>query len=112
MSNMVSEFITLESLGSFTVMVFVVALVVQFTKGFLKRQFSDYVVRHEAFVVALILVFAWNWYAGFFVGGASEIVLKVLLCVINGMLVALAAIGGYDVIADPRAEKELPFNRG
>lgn len=106
---MTSEFITLESLGSFAIMVFVVAMVVQFTKGFVKKTFSDYAVRYEAFIVALILVFTWNWYAGFFAGGTSELVLKILLCLINAMLVTLTAIGSYDVIADPKAEKEFPL---
>ena len=36
---MVSDFLTLESMGSFTVMVLVVSLVVQFTKGLVKRSF-------------------------------------------------------------------------
>lgn len=105
---MAQEFLTLESMGSFAVMVFVVALVVQFTKGMVKKKFSDYVVRYEAFVVALILVFAWNGYVGFFGGNINEIILKVLLCVLNAMIVTVAAIGSYDVIADPKAEKKWP----
>jgi len=103
-----SDFLALESLGSFAVMVFVVTLVVQFTKSMVKKKFSDYVVRYEAFVVALILVFAWNGYVGFFGGNINEIILKVLLCVLNAMIVTVAAIGSYDVIADPKAEKKWP----
>lgn len=106
---MMSDFLTLESLGSFAVMVFVVTLVVQFTKSMVKKQFSDYAVRYEAFVVALILVFAWNGYVGFFGGNINEMILKVLLCVFNAMLVTVAAFGSYDVVADPKAEKEWPL---
>ncbi len=106
---MMSDFLTLESLGSFTVMVLVVTLAVQFTKSMVKKKFSDYAVRWEAFIVALILVFAWNGYIGFFSGNANEILLKVLLCIFNAMLVTLAAFGGYEIIADPKAEKKLPY---
>jgi len=105
---MVSDFLTLESMGSFTVMVVVVSLVVQFTKGLVKKRFSDYAVRWQAFIIALILVFAWNWYVGFFSGNANEIPLKVLLCILNAILVTVAAFGSYEVITDFRAKKRRP----
>lgn len=64
----------------------VTALVVQFTKGLLKKQFDDYVVRIYAFVVALILNFIFAS-AGSGIQGAT-------LTVLNSVLVTLTAMGG------------------
>ena len=93
-----NEFMNYETLATFSGLAAAVAIIVQFTKSIIKKQFADYAVRIYAFVVALVLtfVFARN----------GEGVEGIALTVINAILVTLAAVGGYEVIADPFAEKK------
>lgn len=93
-----NEFMTVENLATFSGLVAAVAIIVQFTKSIIKKQFADYAIRIYAFIIALILtfIFAKN-------GDGIE---GIALTVINAILVTLAALGGYEVIADPFAEKK------
>lgn len=93
-----NEFMNYETLATFSGLVAAVAIIVQFTKSVIKKQFADYAIRIYAFIIALILtfIFARN-------GDGIE---SIALTVINAILVTLAAVGGYEVIADPFAEKK------
>ena len=93
-----NEFMNYETLATFSGLAAAVAIIVQFTKSIIKRQFADYAIRIYAFIIALVLtfIFARN----------GEGIEGIALTVINAILVTLAALGGYEVIADPFAEKE------
>lgn len=91
------DFFTLEALATFAGITTVTALIVQFTKGLVKKQFDDYVVRIYAFIVALVLNFI-------FVPAGSGIQ-GVALTVLNSVLVTLTAMGGYEAFTDPLAQK-------
>lgn len=96
---MPQDFITIDYLTTFAGMVAVVALIVQFTKGIVKARFEDWAVR--------LYTLGWAWaLQGFvcFVQGRLTTE-HIGLAVLNGILVALAAIGAYEAIADPKAEK-------
>lgn len=93
-----NEFFTPEMLATFAGLTAAVGVIVQFTKSIIKRQFNDYAVRIYTFAVSLILTFIFAP-AGFDIEG-------VVLTIINSILVALAAMGGYEVISDPGAEKK------
>jgi len=93
-----NEFMNYETLATFSGLVAAVAVIVQFTKTLVKKQFADYVVRIYAFIIALILTFAF--------ARAGEGFDGALLTIINAMLVTLAAIGGYEIITDPFAQKK------
>jgi len=92
------DFFTLETLATFAGITAATALIVQFTKGLVKKQFDDYVVRIYAFVVALILTFIF--------APAGEGASGVALTILNAILVTLTAMGGYEAITDPTAKKE------
>ena len=102
---MPSDFITAEYLYTFAGMVIVLGLIVQFTKGLVKQLFSDFAVRLYAFAWALVLVFAVYWHQGLFDAAGREIAMLALLGLINAIIVTLAAMGGYEVLTDPRAEE-------
>lgn len=93
-----NEFMNYETLATFGGLAAAVAIIVQFTKSIIKRQFADYAIRIYAFIIALVLtfIFARN----------GEGIEGIALTVINAILVTLAALGGYEVIADPFAEKK------
>ena len=93
-----NEFMNYEALATFGGLAAAVAIIVQFTKSIIKRQFADYAIRIYAFIIALVLTFIF--------ARSGEGVEGIALTVINAILVTLAALGGYEVIADPFAEKE------
>ena len=95
---MFNDFMSPEMLATFAGLVAATALVVQFTKSIVKRQFGDSAVRLYAFIVALVLAFIFAR-AGYGIQG-------IVLTLINAILVAMAAMGGYEIVADPRAEKQ------
>jgi hypothetical protein len=96
---MPNEFITIDYLATFAGMVVTVALVVQFTKSVLKKKFKDWVIRLYA------LAWAWVLQAFLLFVKGNLTVEAVGLAVLNGFLVALAAAGTYETIADPGAAK-------
>lgn len=92
-----NEFMTAETLATFAGLTAAVGLIVQFTKSVVKKRFGDASVRLYAFVISLALTFIFA-HDGQGVHGA-------VLTVINSILVTMASMGGYEMIADPYAEK-------
>lgn len=96
---MPNEFIMIYYLVTFAGMVVTVALVVQFTKGVVKKTFKDWIVR--------LYALAWTWVLqAFLMYVQDSITVEAIgLAVLNGVLVALAAAGTYEAVADPAAVK-------
>ena len=94
---MYNDFMTIEVLATFAGLVAAVSIIVQFTKSIVKKNFGDSAVRLYAFIIALILTFIFAR-AGTGIEGR-------VLTIINAVLVSIAAMGGYEIIADPKAEK-------
>jgi hypothetical protein len=105
---MPSDFITVDYLATFAGLVLVLGLIVQFTKGIVKQTFSDQAVRLYTFAWALVLIGLLYWYQGMFDVAARETAMTILLALLNAVIVTLAAMGGYEVIADPGAAKQKP----
>lgn len=99
---MPNDFFTLQTLATFAGMVAAVAIIVQFTKGFFKASVPDWAVRLYTLVIALIVMF--------FVLYVQKLltVESIGLGIINSVLVAMTAMGAYEVVADPGAQKRLP----
>lgn len=93
-----NEFMTAETLATFAGLVAAVSIVVQFTKSIIKKNFGGQVVRIYAFIIALILTFIF--------AKSGQGIEGIVLTIINAILVSLTSMGAYEVIADPRAEKE------
>ena len=62
-------------------------------------------MRAYTFGWAIILVLAIYWHQGLFDAAGREIAITILIALINAIIVTLAAMGGYEMLADPRAEK-------
>ncbi len=95
---MYNDFITLEMLATFARLVTAVTLIVQFWKTIIKSKFGDAAVRLYTFVIALVLTFVF--------ARSGTGVEGILLTVINAIIISVASIGGYEVIMDPKAEKQ------
>ena len=93
-----NEFMTAETLATFAGLVAAVSIVVQFTKSIIKKNFGDQVVRIYAFIIALILTFIF--------AKSGQGIEGIVLTIINAILVSLTSMGAYEVVVDPRAEKE------
>jgi hypothetical protein len=100
---MTGEFVTLESLATFTGMVAATTLVVQFTKPLMTSSLPDWAVRIYVLTVAVVLQFFVLYVQGVLTAEAIG------LGVINSFLVALTSMGGYEVLADPAAKKRKPY---
>lgn len=103
---MPSDFVTIDYLATFSGMVMVLGLIVQFTKSIIKKVFSDQTVRIYAFVWAIVLVLAVYWSKGMLAVEGKDILITLLLVLINAVIVTLAAMGGYEVLTDPHATKQ------
>jgi len=99
---MPSEFFTLESLATFAGMVAAVAIIVQFTKPFFKTSIYDWVIRLYTLGIALVVQFFVLYVQ------ANLTIETVGLGIINSVLVAMTAMGAYEVVADPGATKKQP----
>ena len=95
---MYNDFITLETLATFAGLVAAVSIIVQFTKSLIKNRFGDAAVRVYTFIISLILTFIF--------ARSGQGIEGIILTIINSIIVAIAAMGGYEVIADPKAEKK------
>jgi hypothetical protein len=95
---MYNDFITMETLATFAGLVAAVSIIVQFTKSLIKNRFGDAAVRIYTFVIALMLTFIF--------ARSGQGIDGIVLTIINSIIVAIAAMGGYEVIADPKAEKK------
>ena len=91
-----NDFVTLDLLATFAGMSLVVGLLVQFSKGLFS--FSDKGIQIYAYAWSLVLVSAVYINQGLFRGSWEEWYLLALLVVVNAAVVALAAIGGYEVL--------------
>jgi hypothetical protein len=102
---MPSDFITVDYLATFTGLVVVLGLIVQFTKGLIIKTFSEQAVRGYSFAWSLALIGLTYWSKGLFDAAGREIAMTLLLVLINAIIVTLAAMGGYELITDPKATK-------
>lgn len=95
---MYNDFITMETLATFAGLVAAVSIVVQFSKSIVKKRFGDAAVRVYTFIIALILTFIF--------ARSGTGIEGIVLTIINSIIIAIAAMGGYEIIADPKAEKK------
>jgi hypothetical protein len=95
---MYNDFMNLEMLATFAGLVTAVTLIVQFSKGLIKNKFGDAAVRLYTFVIALVLTFVFAR-----TGTGVE---GILLTIINAIITSVASMGGYEIITDPKAEKQ------
>jgi len=95
---MYDDFMTPDILTTFVGLVLATNLIVQFTKSIVKRQFGDSFVRLYAFIIALILTFFFSKIGEGFQG--------IIITILNAILITMAALGGYEMIADPMAQKK------
>ena len=94
----INDFLTGEILASFWGLIAGTVLIVQFTKPIIKERFTDVAVRIYTFIIALILTFT---FAKQGVG-----IEGVVLTIINAITVSIGAMGSYEIVVDPLAEKE------
>ncbi|NLW22714.1 MAG: hypothetical protein GXY88_05625 [Tissierellia bacterium] len=94
---MFDDLMSTETLTTFIGLVAATSLIVQFTKSIIKRQFGDAFIRFYAFIVALILTFIF--------GDTGQGLQGVILKIINAMIITTSAMGGYEVLSDPMAQK-------
>ena len=94
---MYNDFVTPEILATFTGLVAATSIIVQFTKFIIKKQFGDSFVRFYIFIIALILTFIF--------GRTNQGIEGIVITIINAVLITMTAMGGYEMIADPKAEK-------
>lgn len=94
---MYEDFMTPEILTTFVGLVLATNIIVQFTKSIIKKQFGEGYVRLYAFIIALILTFLFSKIGEGFQG--------IVITIINAILITMAALGGYEMISDPMAQK-------
>lgn len=95
---MYDNFMSLEILGTFAGMVIATNVIVQFTKGIVKKNFGDGVVRLYTFIIALILNFVF--------AKTGSGIQGIILTIINGLMVTFTAMGSYEALTDPIALKQ------
>lgn len=96
---MFDDFMTMDILTTFAGLTGAVIVIVQFTKSLIKKRFGDSVIRFYAFIIALILTFIFAKKDGGFQG--------IILNIINAIMITIASTGGYEMIADPMAQKVM-----
>ncbi|MFY9214119.1 MAG: hypothetical protein ACOXZT_07260 [Tissierellaceae bacterium] len=95
---MFDDFMTMDIMTTFIGLTTAVMIIVQFTKSIVKKKLGDSFVRLYAFIIALILSFAFAKQGNDFQG--------IILTIINAMMITIASIGGYEVVSDPLAQKK------
>jgi len=95
---MYNNFMTSEMLTTFVGLVAAVSIIVQFTKGIIKKNLGDGWVRLYAFIIALILTFLF--------ARCGTNVKGIILTIINAILISVASMGAYESIVDPKAQKK------
>lgn len=93
----INDFLTTDILTSFWGLIVGTVLFVQFTKPIIKNKFNDIAVRIYTFLVALILTFT-------FARQGNDIQ-GIVLTILNSITVSIGAMGSYEIIVDPYAEK-------
>ena len=94
---MYDDFMTPEVLTTFVGLVLATNIIVQFTKSIIKKQLGDSYVRLYTFIIALILTFVFSRNGGGMQG--------FIITLINAILITMAAMGGYEMVSDPMAQK-------
>ena len=94
---MYDDFMTPEVLTTFVGLVLATNVIVQFTKSIIKKQLGDSYVRLYTFVIALILTSVFS--------KTGEGIQGIIIRLINAILITMAAMGGYEMISDPMAQK-------
>jgi RsiW-degrading membrane proteinase PrsW (M82 family) len=94
--GMFEDFMTMDVLTTFAGITGAVIVIVQFTKSLIKKKFGDHFVRLYSFIIALILSFLFNKQGANIEG--------IVLTIINAMMITIASMGGYELIADPMAQ--------
>lgn len=94
---MFEDLMTSETLTTFAGLTSSVIVVVQFTKPLVKKRFGDSFIRLYAFIVALCLTFIFA-NKGYKLQG-------IVVTIINAMMITIASMGGYEILADPMAQK-------
>lgn len=94
---MFEDLMTTEVLTTFAGLTSAVIVIVQFTKSIVKKKFGDSFVRLYAFIISLILTFIFARRGNQLQG--------IVLTVINAMMITISSMGGYEMIADPMAQK-------
>lgn len=94
---MYDDFMTPEVLTTFVGLVLATNVIVQFTKSIIKKQLGDSYVRLYTFIIALILTFTFS--------KTGEGIQGIIITLINAILITVAAMGGYEMISDPLAQK-------
>jgi hypothetical protein len=95
---LMDDFMTPEMLTTFAGLTIAVGIIVQFTKPIIKRRFSDLGVRIYVFIISFILTMLFA-NSGFTAQG-------IVLTLINSILVCMSAMGGYEIMSDPMAQKK------
>lgn len=93
---MFDDFMSMDVLTTFAGLTGAVIVIVQFTKSLIKKRFGDHFVRLYSFIIALILSFIFHRQ-----GTGIE---GIVLTIINAMMITIASMGGYELIADPMAQ--------
>ena len=101
---MYNDLVTPEILATFTGLVAATAIITQFTKPIIKKTFGDAFVRFYIFIIALIL--------NFIFAKSGNGLQSIVITIINALLVTMTAMGGYEMISDPRAEKTRTHRMG
>lgn len=94
---MYNDFMTPEVLTTFVGLVLATNIIVQFTKSIIKKQLGDSYVRLYTFIIALILTFIFS--------KIGEGIQGFIITLINSILITMAAMGGYEMVSDPMAQK-------
>lgn len=90
---MFEDFITIETLMTFPGMVLIVALVTQFTKKLIDKLFKN----HTEYVVYFYAL-GLNFFASYVKGFPDPWPITIVLNILNGIIVALAAMKAYETI--------------
>jgi hypothetical protein len=92
---MPEEFLQLSELSTFTGIILAVNLLLSFTKELFDRYVTKLPTKYLAFIYAEILMF------GYAAAKGELNPEQGILIVLNGVVVALTAVGGYRVAAEP-----------
>lgn len=88
---------TTDMITSFGGLTTAVIVIVQFTKFIVKKKLGDHFVRPYAFCVALVLTFIF--------GRQGRGLEGIFLNILNSMMITIASMGGYELLADPLAKR-------
>lgn len=91
------NYLSAQELGTFAGITIATNVVVQFTKGILKRRCKDYVIRIYTFVVAFVLSFIFIQH--------QNTLKDIILLILNSILISMASFGNYEVIKDTYAKR-------